>query len=78
MTMQPRPNNPIQQRKDKVRKHARNGVISVVGGVGGGLLLGFLFASSSFWIILGFVIAVVGGVYNAYKVNQIVNHKDQQ
>lgn len=76
MTMQPRPNNSIQQRKDKVRKHARNGVISVAAGVGGGLLLGFVFASSSFWIILGFVIAVVGGAYNAYKVNRIVNHKD--
>lgn len=76
MTMQPRPNNPIQQRKDQVRKHARNGVISVAAGVGGGLLLAFLMTPSSLFLILGFVIAVVGGGYNAYKVNRIVNHKD--
>lgn len=77
MTLQPRPNNPIQHRKDQVRKYTRNGVVSVVGGVGGGVVLGFLFANSWFWITLGFVVAVVGGVYSAYKVRQIVNHQDR-
>lgn len=76
MTLQPRPNNPIQHRKDLVRKHSRAGVVSVVGGVGGGLLLGFLLAGSWFWITLGLVVAVVGGTYNALKVRQIVNHRD--
>ena len=42
MTLQPRPRNPIEQRKLEVRRHARRGVISVVGGVGGGLVLGVL------------------------------------
>lgn len=76
MTLQPRPSNPIQHRKDKVRKHSRNGVVSVVGGVGGGLLLGFLLAGTWFWVTLGMVIAVVGGAYNAHKVRQIINYQD--
>ena len=42
MTMQQRPNNPIAQRKQQVRKHSRNAVISVAGGVGAGVVLGVL------------------------------------
>lgn len=76
MTLQPRPNNPIQHRKDQVRKYTRNGVVSVVGGVVGGVALAFLF--TNIWLVLGMVVAVVGGAYNAYKVNQIINHRDGQ
>lgn len=76
MTMQNRPNNPIEQRKSAVRKYARNGVISVAAGVGGGVALMLLSGGGLMWLILGFVIAVVGGVYNYSKIRNIINHKD--
>ncbi len=76
MTMQPRPRNPIEARKQAVRKYARNGAVSVAGGVGGGLLLAFLLANSSFWLILGLVVAVVGGVYNWRQIQKTLSHKD--
>ena len=76
MSMQPTSQNPIERRKASVRKYSKNGVISVGAGIGGGLLFAFLFSSSSFWLILGFSVAVVGGVYNYGKVRKIINHKD--
>ena len=33
MTLQPRPNNPIEARKQAVRRYSRNGVACVGGGV---------------------------------------------
>lgn len=78
MTLQPRPNNPIQHRKDQVRKYTRNGVVSVAAGLGGGLLLWWMLSPGGLFMILGMVIAVVGGAYNARKVNQIINHRDGQ
>ena len=57
MTMQRRPNNPIEQRKQAVRKYTRNAALSVGGGVVGGLALGLLFTSWT-WLILGLVVAV--------------------
>lgn len=77
MTMQRRPNNPIELRKQAVRKHTRNAALSVGGGVVGGLALGLLFTSWS-WVVLGLIVAVVGGFYNWNKVQKIVNHKDNQ
>lgn len=74
--MQQYPRNPIEKRKQDVRKYTRNGVISVAGGVVGGAVLALLF-SSSFFLILGLVIAVVGGFSNYRKVQQIVNHQDR-
>lgn len=74
--MQPRPRNSIEARKQAVRKYSRNAAISVVGGVGGGLLFAFLFANSSFWLILGLVVAVVGGVYNWRQIQKTVNQRD--
>lgn len=73
MTMQRRPNNPIELKKQQVRKYSRNGVLSVVGGVAGGVLLGW--ALSGFWVFmtLGLIVAVVGGAYNWRKVQKIVN-----
>ena len=73
MTMQRRPNNPIEKRKQAVRTHARNGAIAVVGGVGGGILLGLTVGSFATWMVLGLVIAVVGGAYNWLKIQKIVN-----
>jgi len=75
MTMQRRPNNPIEQRKQAVRKYTRNAAVSVGGGVVGGLALGLLFTSWT-WVILGLVVAVVGGFYNWNQVQKIVNHRD--
>lgn len=79
MTIQPRPNNPIEKKKQDVRRYTRNGVISVGGGIVGGFLLAFLMAGNSWaWLSIGLVVAVIGGLYNWRKVNKIVNdkHKD--
>ncbi|MGP5571184.1 hypothetical protein ACTXN6_00515 [Corynebacterium casei] len=77
MTMQPRPNNPIELKKQKVRKYARNGVISVAVGVGGGLLGALVLAGSSWiWLSIGLVVAVVGGVSNWVKIQKIVNENN--
>lgn len=73
--MQRRNPNPIQARKDAVRKYSRNAVVFAGGGIVGGIALGLLFSSWTI-LILGFVIAVVGGVVNYNKVQKIVNHKD--
>ncbi|MBH5302622.1 hypothetical protein [Corynebacterium ulcerans] len=75
MTTQPRPYNSIEQRKQDVRKYTRNAAVSVVGGVAGGLAL-FVLTSSTFLLIVGLIVAVVGGWTNWSKVQKIVNHKD--
>lgn len=78
MTMQPRPNNPIELKKQQVRKHARNGVISVAAGIGGGLLAALVLSAGSFWfwMSIGLVVAVVGGVSNWVKIQKIVNENN--
>lgn len=76
MTIQPRPNNPIEQRKAAVRKYSRNAALWAGGGVVGGIAFGLIFSSSAV-LILGFVVAVAGGVTNWNKVQRIVNHKDE-
>lgn len=75
MTMQRRPNNPIELRKQAVRRYTRNAVVSVGGGVLGGAALALLATSWTF-LVLGLIVAVVGGVYNWNKVQKIVNHRD--
>ena len=75
MTMQRRPNNPIELRKQAVRKDTRNAAVAVGGGVIGGAALALLFTSWT-WLVIGLVVAVVGGFYNWNKVQKIVNHRD--
>ena len=79
MTLQPRPRNPIEQRKLEVRRHARRGVISVAAGVGGGLALGVL--SGSLVTLLTTLIffsalGVLLGYFEYRKIKEIINHKD--
>lgn len=78
MTMIPRPNNPIELRKSQVRRYSRNGVVSIAAGVGGGLALWWLLSPGAIFMVLGLVVAVVGGGYNFLKVNRIINHRDGQ
>ncbi|MDY3127626.1 MAG: hypothetical protein SOW59_05785 [Corynebacterium sp.] len=74
MTLQPHSNNPIEVRKQQVRKHARNGLVCVAAGVGGGLLAAFVLAGNSWvWLTIGLVVAVVGGAGNWMKIQKIVN-----
>ena len=40
-------------------------------------MLGLIFPSFWLWFSLGLVVAVVGGVYNYVKVQQIINHQDE-
>lgn len=76
MTLQPRPSNPIEARKQAVRRYSRNAALWAGGGVVGGIALGLL-AGSWTILVLGFVVAVVGGMVNYSKVQKIVNHRDQ-
>ena len=78
MTMQQRPNNPIAQRKQQVRKHSRNAVVCVVAGLGVGAVLGALSASFWAWMLVGAIVAVVGGGYNWLKIQKIVNENHNQ
>ncbi|AWB84329.1 hypothetical protein [Corynebacterium liangguodongii] len=79
MTLSPRPNNPIEARKQAVRTYSRNAVMFAGGGVVGGVALGFLFGSPfSFALFaLMLVIGVVGAGWNYNKVQRIVNHRDE-
>lgn len=73
--MQRRNPNPIQARKDAVRKYSKNAVLFAGGGVVGGVALGLLMGSWTI-LVLGLVVAVVGGFVNYNKVQKIVNHQD--
>ena len=79
MSMQQRPNNPIAQRKQQVRKHSRNAVVCVVAGLGVGAVLGVLSAASFWaWMLVGAIVAVAGGGYNWLKIQKIVNENHNQ
>ena len=79
MSMQQRPNNPIAQRKQQVRKHSRNAVVCVVAGLGVGAVLGVLSAASFWaWMLVGAIVAVVGGGYNWLRIQKIVNENHNQ
>lgn len=74
-SLQPYHSNPIQQRKDAVRRYSRNAVVWTGGGVVAGVAIGLLASSLSLFIILT-VIGVAGGFINWQKVQKIVNHRD--
>lgn len=75
MSMQQYPRNPIEKRKQDVRKNSRNAAVSVIGGVGGGALLWMVTGSATF-IVLGLILAVVGGLYFYNQVKKTINHRD--
>ncbi|MFP7364495.1 hypothetical protein SFC07_01740 [Corynebacterium callunae] len=75
MSMQQYPRNPIEKRKQEVRKNSRNAVVSVVGGIGGGALLWLLTGSASI-MMLGLIVAVAGGLFFYNKVRKTINEKD--
>lgn len=75
MTLQPRPNNPIEQRKQAVRRYSRNAVVWAGGGVAGGVALALL-TQTWFFLAVGLVIAVAGGWANYSRVHKIINHRD--
>ena len=74
-SLQPYLSNPIQQRKDAVRRYSRNAVVWTGGGVVAGVAIGLLASSLPLFIILT-VIGVAGGFINWQKVQKIVNHRD--
>lgn len=79
MTMSQRPANPIEARKQAVRKYSRNAVVWSAGSLAVGVVFGLLSTHSFFtWLIIGFVVAVISGGYNYMKVRKIVDHKDHQ
>lgn len=77
MTLQHRPSNPIELRKQEVRRHVKQGVLWVGGGLLGGLALMLLF-HDYVYMILGAIVALVGGGVNWMKVSKIVNYKDPE
>ncbi|WP_297003872.1 hypothetical protein [uncultured Corynebacterium sp.] len=63
----------VTQRKQDVRKHSR--ALQIAGGVAvAGVVLGLL--TTNFFFVFALVALVVAGV-NAWKIREIVNHKDQ-
>lgn len=76
MSMQKRPTNQIEARKLAVRKYAQNGAITVGVSVVAGVALALLTQHWSL-LVLGVVIAVVGGGYCWSKIQKITNHKDE-
>ena len=79
MTLQPRPRNPIEQRKLEVRRHARRCVISGAAGVGGGLVLGALSGSLATLLstlIFFSALGILLGYFEYRKIQEIINHKD--
>ena len=66
------PGNPVAQRKDEV--HRRSRALQVTVGVAvAGVVLG-LFASGYFYVVA--LVAVVVFGWNAWKIREVVTHKD--
>lgn len=76
MTMQPRPDNPIEARKQEVRAHLR----SMLAWAGGGAVAGLgviVFATQMWWLAVAIVgIALVASLHHRKKIQEIVNYKD--
>ena len=70
MSMQPHQFNPIEVRKQQARRNARNALLCVAGGLGGGAVLAVLISTT--WLILGLLVAVGDGVYYGGKVRKAI------
>ncbi len=67
--------NPVARRKAEVRKRSRS--IQIAGGVAvAGGVLALLTSATGLFLTIAIVAVVVLG-YNAVKVREVVNHKDQ-
>lgn len=75
MTMDNNSDNPVARRKAEVRKRSRS--IQISGGVAvAGGVLAMLISPTGLFITISIVALVVLG-YNAVKVREVVNHKDE-
>ncbi|KQB86719.1 hypothetical protein [Corynebacterium lowii] len=77
MSMQQRPSNPIEARKQAARAYSRNAAIWGVGGVAGGVVLAVALSPWWIWLLLGLVVSVAGAGHYWNKVRQVVNHRDE-
>lgn len=77
MTVQHYSNNPIEHRKQEVRRHVKQGALWVGAGLIGGVAL-MLLSHGYVYMILGAIVAVAGGAVNWMKVSKILNYKDPQ
>ncbi|WP_018024668.1 hypothetical protein [Corynebacterium ulceribovis] len=69
--------NPIELRKQAVRKYSRSAVVWTGGGLATGAVLGLMAGSFGTFILISLVGILVGlGYFN--KVRKIVNHRDPQ
>ncbi|WKD60810.1 hypothetical protein CCICO_03865 [Corynebacterium ciconiae DSM 44920] len=75
MSMQRYPSNPIERRKQAVRRYSRNAALWGVGGLGGAAVAGIA-VGSPVLVILCLVCAVAGVAFNASRVRTIINHRD--
>ncbi|MGP9725063.1 hypothetical protein ACT3SZ_13715 [Corynebacterium sp. AOP40-9SA-29] len=75
MTMDNNSDNPVARRKADVRKRSRSiqvsGGIAVAGGV-----LAVLTTATTFFLVIAIIALVVLG-WNAVKVREVLNHKDE-
>ncbi|HIW92298.1 MAG TPA: hypothetical protein H9870_11635 [Candidatus Corynebacterium avicola] len=75
MTMDNYSGNPVERRKAEVRKRSRS--IQIAGGVAvAGGALAMLTTATGLFLTIAIISLVVLG-YNAVKVREVVNHKDQ-
>lgn len=76
MTMQPRPTNPIELRKQQARSHARAIAISTPIALISVLMT--LFGSTAPGLfVVAFWVATIVAIVNGVKLRQVINHKDQ-
>ncbi len=69
--------NPIEQRKQAVRRYSRNAVIFAGGSVALAVVLGLALGDAT-TVVLVLVVGMILALYNGWQVRRIVNHKDAQ
>ncbi len=76
MTMQPRPDNPIEARKQDVRHHLRSMLVWASGGAVASLGV-IVFATQMWWLMVVIMgITLAASLYHRKKIREIVNYKD--